>query len=228
MSSGSRSEETVQHPALMCKIIWGSGPFARTVLLTMVFLVALGVNLYPTIHSPVRFRNGLGPFGDSFLYHKLAYNLYEGHGFSGTDDGRAFGAPHTDKTLVYEPAVTRGPVYPFFLCTVYKLFGSREAMASFETWHINWDRVRVVQCVLNAATGLLVYCMVRLIWAGSFWPALTAALLYAFCFYNVFYTKALLSESVTTFILTGFILLGVRALKTNKVLWWLAAGGCSG
>jgi 4-amino-4-deoxy-L-arabinose transferase-like glycosyltransferase len=223
MSSESRSKETVQKPA-PGRTSWRNGRVPEAILLAVVFLMALAASLYPIIHSPVRIRHGFGPFGDSYLYHTLAYNLYEGHGFSGTDDGRALGLPHKDNPLAYEPSVTRGPVYPFFLCAVYKVFGNREAMASVDTWHLNWDRVRIVQCVLNAVTCLLVFWIARVIRPESFLAAFTAALIYAFCFYNIFYARALLSESVTTFILTGFILLGVLALKTNKALWWLAAG----
>ncbi|MGD0017615.1 MAG: tetratricopeptide repeat protein [Verrucomicrobiia bacterium] len=217
-------KETSQEPTVAGKTGWTNGTALKIVLLIAVFIVALTTNLYPIIHSPVKARHGFGIFADTRLYHKLAYNLYEGHGFSGTDDGRAFGVPHQDKPLAYEPAVTRGPVYPVFLCAVYKVFGSREAMASIDTWHINCDRVRIVQGILNALTALLVFGIVSLIWDGCFWPALTAAVLQAFCFYNIYYARALLSESVTTFILTGFILLGVLALKMRKVLWWLAAG----
>ena len=228
MSSESRSKETVQELVTPARTSWTDSPFARTMLVTMVFLIALAVNFYPILRSPVRIRHGYGYFGDSYLYLKLAYNLYEGHGFSGTDDGGALGLPHPERPPTYEPSVTRGPVYPVFLCVVYKVFGSREAMASRDTWHVNWDRVRVVQCVLNAVTCLLVFWIARVIRPESFWAALTAALIYAFCFYNVFYTRALLSESVTTFILTGFVLLGVLALKTNRVSWWLASGALFG
>lgn len=201
--------------------------FGQAVLLGIVFLVALAASLLPIIRSPVTLRNGFGPFGDSYLYHAIAYNLYEGHGFSGTDDGRALGLPHPDAPLEYQPAVARGPVYPVFLCAVYTLFGSREAMGSVDTWHVNWDRVRIVQCVLQAIACLFVFGIARTMGA-PLWPAWTAALIQAVCFYNIYYTRMLLSESVTTFVVTAFILCGVRALKTRQTRWWLAAGALLG
>ncbi len=203
------------------------GRAVYSLVLALIFISSLAANLYPVLHSPEKIRSGFGIFGDSFLYHRIAVNLYNGHGFSGVDDGRPFARPLKDN-IVYEPATLRGPVYPYFLCAVYKIFGDREAMDSVDTWGVNWDCVRIVQCVLSALTSLLVFALVRLIWPGGFWWSMVAGLLHAFCFYNIFYARALLSESLSTFLLTAGVFLSVLALKKGKPWVWIAAGALFG
>ncbi|MFC1645809.1 ArnT family glycosyltransferase [Candidatus Omnitrophota bacterium] len=192
--------------------------------LVIIFLAALAIRLYPVINSPEKVRYGLGPFGDTHLYHRIAYNLYKGNGFSGIDDGRAYGLGQKEESLEYEPAITRGPAYPLFMYFVYKYFGHPDAMKSIKNWHKNWDKIRIVQCILDATICLLVFFIVKLIYPAYIWPALISAFLYCFSFYNIFYTKALLSESVSTFLVTLSIFFCILGLKDEKKYWLLLAG----
>ncbi len=195
--------------------------------LGIIFVIALIIRLYPVVESPEVYRNGLGPYGDTHFYHRTAYNLYMGNGFSTTDDGRAYGLKPKEKNLEYKPAITRGPIYSSFMCIVYKVFGSEEDMNSVENWHKNWDKVRITQCVMDAVVCLLVFVIVRLIYPASSIPAFIAAILYCFGFYNIFYTKTLLSESLTTFLVTIVLLFCILALKKSR-FWWFLAGGVLG
>ncbi len=195
----------------------------------MILATALFVRIYPVVHHAHDKEDnyGLGRFVDTRLYHRIAYNLYTGNGFSGTDDGRAYGLAGSGKALRYEPAVTRGPVYPFFLNLVYRCLGDPQDAKSVFTWQHNWDKARITQCILDVLTCLIVFFITRLIFPASPYPALISAGLYCFSFYNIFYTRELLTESVNTFLMSISLLFIVLALhKGKKYLWWLAGSGC--
>ena len=163
----------------------------KAIYLSIIFFIALVIRLCPTIDYPELFRGGFGPFGDTPLYHKIAYNIYKGNGFSGIDDGSAFGLDiknrgNNNQNYNFEPAIVRGPVYPFFLFAVYKLSGNEEDMKQFQTWHLNLNKVRFVQSVLDATICILVFFMVRIIYPSSVWPALLSAYIYCFSYYNIY------------------------------------------
>ena len=190
----------------------------------VMFIIALTVRIHPVVTQPETFRHGAGIFGDTHLYHRIAYNLYKGHGFSGTDDGRAYGAARTAARLEYRPAIARGPAYPAFMALVYRLFGSEKYMELIDTWHYNWDKIRIAQCVLDSITCLFVFFMAWNICRKKLLPAAISSLIYCFNPNNIYYTKALLSESLTTFLLTGAVLLCVLALKSHRTYLWLPTG----
>ncbi len=198
--------------------------FFRIAGLLLIFGAALAVRLYPVLVTPEPIRAGFGPFGDSFLYHNIAYNLYKGNGYSGIDNGSAFGMPQPGKPMGFEPAVTRGPVYPVFLAAVYRLWGDAKAMGSINRWHVNWDRVRIVQSILDALICLLLFRAVRVLLPDHRLPAFLAAALYGVSFYNIFYTRMLLSESVTTFLVATAIAAGIMALKSGRTVYWFTTG----
>jgi 4-amino-4-deoxy-L-arabinose transferase-like glycosyltransferase len=76
---------------------------------------------------------------------------------------------------------------------------------------------------MDTITCFLVFLIVRNI-NLSYWPAFIAAVLYCFSFYNIFYTRTLLSESLTTFLVTLYLLFTVIALKIQKAQWWFLSG----
>jgi len=211
-------------PQLSAKTNILSTPLFAYILLAIIFVTALTIRLSPVIDAPETFRNGFGPYGDSYQYHVIAYNLYKGCGFSATDDGRAFGLKQERIKLEYEPAITRSPAYPVFISLVYRILGSEEDMQSVQTWHVNWDKVRRAQCVLDAIVCILVFFIVRTINKKYYLPALIASLLYCFSFYNIFYTRALLSECLTTFLLTASLLFCILGLDRGKAYLWALSG----
>jgi hypothetical protein len=155
-----------------------ASPFPFLVL-GVIVVVALAIRIDPVVSAPEAARYGLGPFGDSYLYHAIAYNLHEGNGYSATDDGASLGLHAATPGLIYEPAIVRAPLYPLFLAGVYTLLGSREAAPSPSAWRAIFDRVRLTQCVLDAAVCVLVFLMTRQLVPASSWPALIAATLCA-------------------------------------------------
>lgn len=65
--------------------------FYKIIGLGIIFIGALIIRLHPVISSPEKIRAGFGPFGDTHFYHRIAYNLYRGNGFSATNDGTTYG-----------------------------------------------------------------------------------------------------------------------------------------
>ena len=193
----------------------------QIISLTIIFLIAFLIRLYP---SPIeKVRAGLGQFGDTNLYHQIAYNLCTGKGFSGVDDGSAYGQPKRPD-VVYEPAVTRAPGYPFFMCVIYRLFGLSDDNGATATWHLYWNQVRNVQAFLDASLCLTIFFMVRMIAKTGYRAALIASLLYCFSAYNIYYTKALLSEALATFLITWVIFFFISGLRQRSLRGWFGAG----
>jgi 4-amino-4-deoxy-L-arabinose transferase-like glycosyltransferase len=192
--------------------------------LIIIFLTALFIRLYPVIVYPNMLKEGFGQFVDTHLYHRIAYNVYKGNGFSGIDDGRAYGLGVKNPHLEYKPAIARGPGYPLFIYSVYKVLGSASDMESPKTLRRNLDKVRIVQCVLDAAVCLLVFCMGRVLYPANFWPALLSACIYCFCYYNIYYSRQLMAECVTAFLLSCSLLFSFMGLQNGKKRWWIAAG----
>jgi len=199
-------------------------PRLPSVSLGVIFVVALAIRVHPVVDSPETFRGGRGMFGDTYLYNAIAYNLYKGNGFSGTDYGGSVGRGENKPGLTYEPSIVRAPLYPFFLAGVYKIFSSHEDVPSPSTWRKNFDRVRLTQCVLDAFVCFLVFFTTRSVFPAPAWPALVAATLYAFSPYNIFYTRALLTESLATFLVAASTLLTILGLRQERPRWWFLAG----
>jgi hypothetical protein len=196
--------------------------------LASIVVLALVVRVYPVLSSPETARNGFGIFGDTYLYNLIAYNVYMGNGFSGTDYGGSVGRGENGRGLPYEPAVVRPPGYPLFMAAIYAVFGRYEDMLSPTTWHRNLDKVRLAQCVLDALVPLVLFCLVKTIYPASPWPGLIAAALYAVGVYNIFYTRALLSESLTAACAAVATLFSVLGLARKRTLWWGLAGAAWG
>ena len=198
--------------------------YFKILLVILVFVFALSLRLYYVLDNPEAYANGLGPYGDTPLYHKIAFNLYSGNGYSGADNGAAFGMPGGQEDVNYEPVIMRAPLYPYFVSFVYKFFCDPGDMESIDTWHKNWNKVRTVQAVLDAFVCIFVFFIVRIIYPSSFWPALIAAGLQSVNMFSIYYTKSLLRESVTTFFFVLAVLLYIKALQKNNKYWWMIAG----
>ena len=133
----------------------------RYLCLGGILVAAFLLRAWPVVASPETYRGGLGMFGDSRLYHVLAYNLHKGNGYSGIDDGSAFVRRTPVPGTAYVPAIVRAPLYPAFLAAAYAVLGGREAASAANPWRATWDRVRIVQCALDALVCLLVFLIAR-------------------------------------------------------------------
>jgi hypothetical protein len=127
----------------------------------IALLLGFTLRLLPVIEGDP-YRKGFGAFGDSYLYHVIAYNLIRGQGFSGNPAPGVFGKDKWDgKPIEARPVIMRAPLYPAFIATVYTLFGSSKAMESRDTWPVNWDRLRVVQIILDSLVVVLLFLLVK-------------------------------------------------------------------
>ena len=150
------------------------------IFLVIIFIIALFIRLYPVLKTPEPIFQGFGPYGDSYLYHVIGYNLYKGNGFSGLENGQVFGSKTVEIPPKYQSAITRGPVYPFFISMVYRIWGKQNDMATMTTWHKNWDKIRIIQCFLDAFVCLIVFFIDQTIIKDSIFPALISAFLILF------------------------------------------------
>lgn len=161
-----------------------------------ILILACLLRLYPILSRPIPARGGLGPMGDSIGYHYLAYHLLTGQGYSSTEDPKAFGWKESHGELL--PAVTRGPTYPLFLAATYKLSALPNTP---EGWTPVWQRVRIIQALLDSSICLLVFLTARRLANGNSSPGLWAAGLYCLNPYTMYYTRILISEPFSIFCL---------------------------
>ena len=197
--------------------------------LLLITLAAFAIRAYPILNTPEAYRNGLGPFGDSFVYHTFAFNLLKGHGYTATAGPDTFGThPPASTPIAFVPGIFRPPAYPFFLAGIYRLSADPNTVIPAQAWRIIWDRVRLVQAGLDSTVCLLVFGLVCAASPGARRPALLAAALYAVCPYPIYYTRALLSECLTTWSVAAFLLCAARAIRGPTGPWFALAGAALG
>jgi len=197
-----------------------------SILLPAICAAALAVRLYHVLARPETQRYGFGPFGDTFMYHEIAVSLWDGKGFAVRDERERT----RTGAETYRPSFARGPGYPLFICAVYGLTGYGRDAESPGTIHRALDRVRIAQCILDALCVILVFSIARIFRPESLWAQVCAAALYALSWYTIYYTRALLAETLATFLLALFILSAVRGIRDARPrLLWCAdlALGCA-
>lgn len=202
--------------------------FLRASGLCAIVIIAFAIRISVSFDPVEKTRYGLGPMGDSGLYHTLAFNLFSGHGYSASNRSASFGMAEQVVNEAYVPAVTRAPAYPFFLAVVYTVLGDRDAMKSVESWRVNWQRVRFVQTILDSLTCLLVYFIGRKLAPKSYIPAFVGTGFHAVAMHNAYYTREILSETLSTFLLTAFVLVFLRTLVDRRLLLSFLSGASAG
>jgi 4-amino-4-deoxy-L-arabinose transferase-like glycosyltransferase len=78
--------------------------------------------------------------------------------------------------------------------------------------------------VLDALNCLAVFAIARVMCPRSYVPALLAAILCALCPYTIYYTRAILKESVATSLLTWTMLFAMLAIRDGGRVWGALAG----
>jgi len=135
----------------------------------LVWLISVAVRVEYIRARPETERQGMGIYGDTFIYFPLASNLVRNHCYSGAD-----AAP-------YFPSCSKPPAYPFFLAALMECGAQRPG--SF----------RLAQAVGDSLSPLFVFAAACFLFE-SLPAAFLAALLMAFSPYNIFYARALLSD----------------------------------
>jgi predicted acyltransferase/4-amino-4-deoxy-L-arabinose transferase-like glycosyltransferase len=150
--------------------------------------------------------------GDGKIYTQLAANLLEHDVFSLKTE-----AP-------FDPTLIRLPGYPLFVAAVYSIFG-----------HGNDTAVRNVHAVIDTATCVIA-AMLAWLWTedderkrrNALW---TYALM-TLCPFIVIYAATLLTETLTTFLMTSMAFTATLGLKSptarKSALWWIATGILAG
>ncbi|MDY6989253.1 MAG: tetratricopeptide repeat protein [Thermodesulfobacteriota bacterium] len=159
-------------------------------LLIGLFLLALTVRVvfvFQIQATPLFYGAAL----DTVEYERLALKLADGN-------------------LVPPDAVFLNPLYPFFLASVYTLFG-HSAMA-----------VLVLQALMDAANCLLIYWIGKGLFDRR--VAVVASFIYACYGMTIFYSGIRLAPTLSLFLTLAFMALFLYASARKRVLFFLPAG----
>jgi len=136
---------------------------------------------------------------DSAIYYGIASNIVNGHGFSGST------APP------YLPTMSREPVYPLFLSSVFYLFGRNIAVVQF------------MQAFIYALTCVLILKIASILSIKNrmrFKLSLAIALLPVI----PSYVPYLLTEILFTFLLALCIFCLINSMRQGKLIWYFFSG----
>ena len=160
-------------------------------LLFSIFAGALIIRIiFITLFSEVEYPN--------FQYDTIGWNLVQGNGYS------------MDIDPPYSPSAYRPPVYPFFLATIYKLFGH------------NYFAVKVMQSIVGALTCVLIYLISIEVFSRK--VGIISALISSVYPAFLYYTNTMIMEIVLIFIVAVTVLLFVKAVKHKTLKYQIAFG----
>lgn len=170
-------------------------------ILGMILLMGAVLRIAPVWTNPEKNLGGLGVFGDTIAFMSTAENLVKGAGFSIAPDGGV-------------PSILRPPLYPAFLAIC--------------LWARGWspDSCRVAQGVLDVASVFLLFLSARIL-CGERWKnaaGLLAAALGATCPYLIFFSRQLLSETLTAFFMSLALYLHLKIHRSGRLSLWGLAG----
>lgn len=160
--------------------------------LWVVFLISFSLGVF----FAFCFRHPID--ADAVGYDAIGWNLAQGRGFS------------LQTSAPFIPTMRREPVYPYFLCAVYKIFGH------------NYAAVYLFQIFIFSLTCILVYFLARDIFGEK--VAKYSAVFTALCPTLANYPSYLLTETVFIFLLCLSILVLTKAVNTQRVMWFFISG----
>ena len=111
-------------------------------------------------------------------------------------DGKGFSDPSFP---VYNP-----PLYPLFIATCLSVFGDDQAS------------VKIVQIFVDSLTMIMIYFIMKEIFDVA--TALLSAGIFSLYPFTTYLTISIASEPFFTFLLTGFVLVSIYAVRSSK--WW--------
>jgi tetratricopeptide (TPR) repeat protein len=112
--------------------------------------------------------------------------------------------------LIQERAFFMGPLYPYIIGLLYKIFGTAPVIP------------RIFQMALGLGCCLLLYILGRKIFSPS--AGLIAAALYALYKPALFYEQTLLSETSMAFFILVFLWIFIKSEEGKNPFQWLVAG----
>ena len=154
---------------------------------------------------------------DGRIYAQMARNVLEQHVYS------------HDAEPPFSPSLIRLPGYPFFLASIYSVFG-----------HGNNGAVRIIQALIDTATCGLI-ALLAFIWQPNKQKkratALAALTLAAVCPFTTIYAATILTEVLTNLLLVALLIAATMAIRKTtedtgeskkdfktRLVWWCAAG----
>ncbi len=171
----------------------------------IIFLFILGFLLRLSLAFIIPYPHYPEKIDDSYQYDVMALNILQGHGFSQKES-----AP-------FEPTICRTPIYPFFLASVFGVFGH------------SYIAVFVIQAILSTLTALLVYLIViKIPVANRREVASLSYFLAIFCPFLWFSARMLYTEVLITFLVSLSILLICLAIEKGKYRLYFTAGVIAG
>ncbi len=185
---------------------------AERILLYLIIFLCIILRLqWVTNINPYLFPNEIHPATIDFLgydgvrYDWIAVNLLNGEGYGYTPNN---------------PDAWRPPGYPFFLLTVYKIFGH------------SYLAVRFIQALLSGGICLLIYLLSKkILYYEKLSPfiALSASFLYAMDYYSIIMTGIFYTEIFTSFfvLLAVYLFLLARDSKKRKFFLLFSIGTLS-
>jgi hypothetical protein len=197
-------------------------------LLFIMTFFAFIIRVNPILTERETRRNGMGPYADPGLYHLCAFNLISGNGFSSSDNGQAFGIRDAKPVKEYKPVIFRGPGYPLFLALVYHCSPIGVKGISADDWSAKWDLVRMVQALIDSSLCIAVFILIRLLYPPHLLPAFIGALLQCFNAFTIHYSRTLLSETLTGFLIMWGLVFFIAGLTKWSYFFLPLSGLFSG
>ncbi|MEK6645267.1 MAG: glycosyltransferase family 39 protein [Candidatus Firestonebacteria bacterium] len=144
--------------------------------------------------------------GDAFEYDTIAVNIVQGNGFS------------MDSC---NPTAIRGPVYPYLIATIYKIFGH------------SYLAVRMFQVLISVLSCFLVYKISKAIFEitenANYTEKIAIASSFLFALYPSFiiYTGMIYTETLFIFLLLFSMFCLIQVFKADKFWLWMILSGIS-
>jgi 4-amino-4-deoxy-L-arabinose transferase-like glycosyltransferase len=142
-------------------------------------------------------------------YEDIALNLLKGKGYSWPNNDDL--ARRRRMNWPEQPTAMRPPVYPLFLYQLYKIVGVDRTPALF------------MQAIFDTGACFFVYLIAQRLFANQL-ISLLSSLLWSFYLPGILITKQLFSEPMFTFLLSGTMLLMIKAFEKEQSGYFLAGG----
>ena len=179
-------------------------------ILLSCLLLRVGYQLF-FIHilrfTPFFYDAGFDPVVDS--YEEIAMNLLKGNGYSWPNNDAY--AHKRRKDWPEQPTALRAPVYPLFLYQVYQITGANRMLAL------------LLQAVFDTVTCFLIYLIAQRLFADHV-ICLLSSLLWSFYLPGILITKRFYSEPIFTLLLSGAVLLMMKAYENGQNRYFAFAG----
>jgi len=180
----------------------------RLLIVLIMLIVGLVARLALTYYAG--WNAPPAPGSDSSEYDSYAWNLAQGHGYSGISPD----VKKPDGQLLEHPTAYRSPGTSVLWAGLYCLFGHQFGV------------IRIVNCIMDMMTILLVYLIGYKCF--NYKTAIIAASIYSVWPAALLYSSQLLSETLFTFLFCSFILFSLKFADNAGWMWSIAAGALLG